>query len=67
VEERQATVVELLEARSGVYHGANYETPQIAAAAATARQPSARHLRECVGWRMVASLVQTILGAAGAN
>jgi CubicO group peptidase (beta-lactamase class C family) len=31
-EEKQATVVELLEARSGVYHAANYETPQMAAA-----------------------------------
>ena len=30
-EEKQATVADLLEARSGVYHGANYETPQMAA------------------------------------
>lgn len=29
--EKQATVRDLLEARSGVYHGANYETPQMAA------------------------------------
>ena len=31
VEEKQATVRDLLEARSGVYHGANYETPDMAA------------------------------------
>jgi CubicO group peptidase (beta-lactamase class C family) len=29
--EKQATVRDLLEARSGVYHGANYETPDMAA------------------------------------
>jgi CubicO group peptidase (beta-lactamase class C family) len=29
--EKQATVVDLLEARSGIYHGANYETPEMAA------------------------------------
>jgi CubicO group peptidase (beta-lactamase class C family) len=33
--EKQATVVELLEARSGVYHGASYETSEMAA-----RRPS---------------------------
>jgi CubicO group peptidase (beta-lactamase class C family) len=31
VEEKQATVRDLSEARSGVYHGANYETPDMAA------------------------------------
>ncbi len=31
VEEKQATVRDLLEARSGVYHSANYETPDMAA------------------------------------
>ena len=30
-DEKQATVRDLLEARSGVYHGANYETPDMAA------------------------------------
>jgi CubicO group peptidase (beta-lactamase class C family) len=29
--EKQATVRQLLEARSGIYHGANYETPSMAA------------------------------------
>jgi CubicO group peptidase (beta-lactamase class C family) len=38
-EEKQATVRELLEARSGVYHGANYETAQMAAA----RPPRGSH------------------------
>ena len=31
VDEKQATVRDLLDARSGVYHGANYETPDMAA------------------------------------
>jgi CubicO group peptidase (beta-lactamase class C family) len=41
--EKAATVRELLEARSGVYHPALYETPGMAKATA-ARQPRARHL-----------------------
>jgi len=30
-EEKQATIRDLIEARSGIYHGANYETPEMAA------------------------------------
>ena len=30
-EEKQATIHDLIEARSGIYHGANYETPEMAA------------------------------------
>jgi CubicO group peptidase (beta-lactamase class C family) len=38
-DEKQATVRDLLEARSGVYHGANYETPDMAAR----RRPRGSH------------------------
>ena len=42
--EKQATVRDLLEARSGVYHDANYGTPLDPVATPGARQPSAWHL-----------------------
>jgi CubicO group peptidase (beta-lactamase class C family) len=42
--EKQATVRQLLEARSGIYHGANYETPSMAALRpARGSHPSGTH------------------------
>jgi CubicO group peptidase (beta-lactamase class C family) len=42
--EKQATVRMLLEARSGVYHAALYETPRNGRSAATARKSPTRHV-----------------------